>query len=1017
MDKPHNPKRARILKIVLFVLALGAFVMICTDIGQTPAAAFGPERCEDASVASSNENGTVIAVNNGERLLFIDPDGQLVGVYGLDDEGAPITEALVIHQAGTDVYVAGTKHAGDGENIKTEGVLKFSMKGDYLGAVWKKDYEEGDIHVSPSISDITTDDEGDLMLVQFGQQKMHTILFKGTVTKVAQGGADEQVLREAVYPSDSFPYDIRYDPASNRCAMTDIYGNLFVEPDDGDESVPVSTGDRTLMIQAFDIRGDMAVMYDENSHALVRADNLYGDIQLRDLYSTDHCVSVEISGDTVTTVLETGVVRTYDLASGSMHDLTEAPLITSFAVRTMALLLSKVYLVILLIVLAIWWFVHSIGSGHRSKVRRAIVATAVSLICMIAMLFHLVDLFSATVSSRHQSMSQIVSQVSVTSPAELGDAATNESKRAQGLIEASDDGEDLSTIILNVEGILASSFANNNGVQCTLYTITEDGEIRYLFSNHRDSIVMGPARGDDIASAVSTVIVTANKHEGEGLEKAYFFAHDGEVQSVTRRDKSGHDVLSCVAPLIAKDGTCCTAIEVSCHAESMLHSIVDNMLSILLVFLMATATIYVLSDEAIRSGSAFLRYRSLRDQGVEWAETLLGRPLCFVVNIAFGMDAAFAVVIAKEMLAGSGLDSTAFVWGVPALAITLGTTFGTIIHALLCSRVSGRSFALPMLLLGILSQILCFFAVMNNWFVVFLACKLVSSASFATTEFVSKNLAGSTAGKDLGDKHLSLVVNRSSVNIAGKGAAVVASVVGGALASVGNQWVYIAGCLVSVAAIPLLLLALPKGRVISTHGDEANLQNVIRFLCSPIMLATLFFAIFPTVLASGYKSYILPLFLDSVGVSKTDIASLFALGNVILYGFTDTLITHRNARGRWVMTWVALIGLGVLFALFSYNQSPTWAVVAVVVITVLAWLAGDWKHTARWWAKKDYGFSFDQSQATLNLEAAVVKNAQAPVLAALLSLGASTCCLILGIFFCISGVCYYFPTRKRGDSA
>jgi hypothetical protein len=432
---------------------------------------------------------------------------------------------------------------------------------------------------------------------------------------------------------------------------------------------------------------------------------------------------------------------------------------------------------------------------------------------------------------------------------------------------------------------------------------------------------------------------------------------------------------------------------------------------------MVVASVYIVFDELTRSGAAFLRYRELLADGKEWAENLLGRPVCFMLSLAFGMDSAFAVVIAKEMLAGGNLDSTAFVWGIPALAITVGTTIGTIIHAVMCSRVSGRAFAMPMMLLGIAAQALCFFAVMNNWFAVFVACKLVTSASFATIEFITKNLAGGTAGKDVGDAHLSLVVNRSSVNISGKGAAVVASVVGGALASIGNQWVYIAGALISVACVPLLLLALPKGRVISKHDDTANLKNVFAFLRSPIMLATLVFAIFPTVLAAGYKSYILPLFLSSAGVSKTDIASLFALGNVLLYGFTDSLITQRNARGRWVMTWVALIGLGVLFLLFSYNQSPTWAVVAVVVITVLSWLAGDWKHTARWWAKKDYGFSFDQSQAVLNLEASVVKNVQAPVLAALLSLGASTACLILGILFCVSGVGYYLPTRKRGDFA
>ncbi len=35
---------------------------------------------------------------------------------------------------------------------------------------------------------------------------------------------------------------------------------------------------------------------------------------------------------------------------------------------------------------------------------------------------------------------------------------------------------------------------------------------------------------------------------------------------------------------------------------------------------------------------------------------------------------------------------------------------------------------------------------------------------------------------------------------------------------------------------------------------------------------------------------------------------------------------------------------------------------------------------------------------------------------ALLSFGTSTCCFILGIFFAVSGSCYYFLTRKRKDS-
>ena len=70
---------------------------------------------------------------------------------------------------------------------------------------------------------------------------------------------------------------------------------------------------------------------------------------------------------------------------------------------------------------------------------------------------------------------------------------------------------------------------------------------------------------------------------------------------------------------------------------------------------------------------------------------------------------------------------------------------------------------------------------------------------------------------------LPLMVNWSVVNIACKGAAVVAGVLGGVLALVGEEWVYMASALAGVAVIPILLLAVPKGSVISKHSDRASL--------------------------------------------------------------------------------------------------------------------------------------------------------------------------------------------------
>ncbi len=250
--------------------------------------------------------------------------------------------------------------------------------------------------------------------------------------------------------------------------------------------------------------------------------------------------------------------------------------------------------------------------------------------------------------------------------------------------------------------------------------------------------------------------------------------------------------------------------------------------------------------------------------------------------------------------------------------------------------------------------------------------------------------------------------------IAGKGGQVIAGVAGGLIAlMLGNQYVYSATAILGMVVLVIFYNALPKGRCLVAGGDKANVGDIAKFLVSPTMLYTLVFSIFPLVMAQGYKSYIMPLFLDSAGVSKADIACYFSLGNAFLYFLMDPLIKTRNSLGRLRTSWASFVGLGITFLLYSYNQTPVWCVLSVVVITVLTWLAGDWKVNARAWAKQDFGFNRIQANGFLSTEMSMVKNLQQPALQGLLWLGGPICCLILGAFLSVSGVVTRHVIYKR----
>ena len=222
MEELRKQKRAQVIKVLLAVLAVFAFVLVCTDIGKTRPTTVNMQTIRSASAASSGEGATVVAERESDSLLFINSSGQLVGIFGLDDREAPINEVMGIHQSGNNVYVLGVKRAEDGEKIQTEAILKFDIAGGYLGTVWKQDFEASDIQVNPSVTDFTTDGDGNLILVRFNEQEMHSLDFDGNVTNDIHFRREESLL----WVVDALAPGARLGivPAARRAVTTNLCG-------------------------------------------------------------------------------------------------------------------------------------------------------------------------------------------------------------------------------------------------------------------------------------------------------------------------------------------------------------------------------------------------------------------------------------------------------------------------------------------------------------------------------------------------------------------------------------------------------------------------------------------------------------------------------------------------------------------------------------------------------------------------------------------------------------------------
>ena len=473
--KKGSSRAAKAAKAGLLALAIAAFVVVCCGIGKLHASPFSPLTVEGASLASSDDAGTVVVDRGGTRLLFANSADKLTGLYGMEGRETPIDEVSVVRQVNGDALVAGVKHAEDGERIKTEAVLRFDMSGTYKGVVWRRDYKDDEVRVTRSIADLACDADGNVLMARFTDQQMHALQLDVTVIRIGRDGSEDTVLHEAIHPASSYPYDVRIDATSGRLAMTDVFGIMHVDRGQGDEAEPVRPGGRDLAVQSFDLKGDTAVLYDEKSRSLIRVDDLFGEAQASDIArDARSCDSVAMGGSHVATVDSTGVVTLLEVSGQGARTLQELRLSTSLWAGELILYASYAYLSLLSLALVIRWVVRAVRSGERAKVRNA-VAASVTLICGAALTVHMIDLTATTLRSRQSAMSQIASQASVSSPAEFGESATREARRLTGEAPAAEgDDSDVDNVILNVEGILASSFANTNGVQCSVYAL--DGE-------------------------------------------------------------------------------------------------------------------------------------------------------------------------------------------------------------------------------------------------------------------------------------------------------------------------------------------------------------------------------------------------------------------------------------------------------------------------------------------------------------------------------------------------------------
>ena len=1002
LGKTANAKRfftgALLVALVLSILTV--FSVIGTPILNP----LTPHLLSGVSLAAEGENAAALVDQGRMRILFVNNDMRISSVARVGNGEVPIDEVGDVAVGDGVVYVSGLKRGPDGEAIISEAVLSYTMRGNYLKTLWETHYEEDSVHAASTIVDLKATAEGVMVARTVGE--------RGIARSVQLFTLDSDANRKELRTIDLGEpvYDASYDIVQDRCYVITARGASFAE--DGDGGLKSVADDQQLLCKAIDAHNGCVVMQDASLGGLWVLPNSDDTSHTIEVGQASNPRCVKLSDDTLFAVLSDGSLLLQDLSTQDVRVMSEIELAPRLALRFAGFGVSIVFLAMALFIWGKRKFRELVKNDQRDKIREVVLALMSGAFVVIVTNYFAYVSIKSDWELRKRELLQMSSYLSYVVPDYLGEEDVRELRLA-GAPPVTDEQPALKKLEGNIEGLVRSARGSDIGIACKVYALSEDGSnATAIFSTERDMVPGETVFDEAIVANLRGTFLSVGTAEGDGVAERAM--HACSTTELILQDEA---LGLAYVPLVTSGGTCWGVAQISTRGITFARQFMTDSLKTALSFSIVAIGMYLLTEEFLKCGGATLNYRNLRTDGAEWSYTALARPLHFLLGLASGMDYALVAVMAREILLSSGANPSSFVLSLPFLAATIGGMISQLTYADLSKNLSLKGFMASTTAAGIAGQCLCLFALMGSRFDLYVIGRFVMSAGYGLTMGGMYGIPYRAPG---GVEQLN-----KDVSEAGKSSGLIAGVLGGLVVGVGNKMIYITSVFFGVLLLGCFLVFLPLDRVRDSEKpgkDELAMfvekkkkgrKRSMAFLFSPPMLLSILFGLVPLTIAGGYRSYVFPLFLNSVNLESAQIANLWVVCDALRNLIISELRPYKYAHNRWTMSWLSMLFLGVTFAMFSRNQSIAWAVLAAIVIGVLRWFASSCRHCARSFGRKEYDLDANQAYALVSNTETVVKNVRSVAMGAFLSLGTVLGCLALGAYFAVSGLIYALATHSH----
>lgn len=981
--------RLRIVATALAVIAaLTAVATFGVDLSISP---FSPAALNGPTTADSNGEHTAIVDSASRRMFILNAESQITGIVDCDTLNSPIEAITDVCVADKTVYVAGVIYQADSDFIETERVVAYDLNGASEQVV----YEHGlGYDKAPSIK--TMDGKGDgVYVVQIFEAEAWEGRPNASLMFVDR--TESHKVEDALIEANRY-YDIGYSAKVSEYWGIDMHGILVSGDISTVEGAQLAADHVFTSVDVAD-NGNVYVYDDEATSAVCM---LKSTGELTPILPGSGYSSLHANGQ-VLTACQSGsnAVVTSSLDGRDQARIERCEPSRALAGLLCAILACRIYLLLFVVVTLARKLYGRVKEGRFGGFGPMLASVVVVGVIGLAIGYTTYGTYKTQLQTRIDEINVLADYLSMTT----GAIGANESVysdqsvvRTQGATTASD--EDADEEVQSVQNELrnlatwAGSIAyaaNNNGVgiYVTVYGVDEERPF-YLYDSSSEYVI-----GSGANAAASYERVQDVAKSGMSAVEVY--------EGSTLRDRSLYRLVAIPTP----DGAgTMGVVEIGSRTRAFQTSVANDQSQRIIALLVIMLVVYLTYIELRECVRCFVSFQYLKHHHDSIA--ILTRPFSFFVTLLSSIDAVMTTLIARALMSANDMGESGLLLAMPSVMLGVGLAMGQAIYGAMGSRVVIQKLMVRGAVLVTVAALATAGVVFVGNYWLYCAAKLAMAIPFGLLYTLSYSLPRRADTEEV------RVLAAGGIKRTDTSAAALGTVLGGYVAqNLGNGWVYLL-----VAVVGAIVLVMARNLLPSTkHPLEHEAKSVdsrgeaaLRLLTSKTTLPIVFFVMLPAILASGYNSFMFPLFSANLGLQTSAINNLFVLGQLVVFVSIETIERLEGRYGKWLVALAAIGLLSVVFLLFSFNTTLVWATVTIALTGVLCKASDGWK--ALWpRSAKAIGLTTGIATGTMFAVRSVLLIVQPLLLGVLLSVNSAMAVIILGVMCAVCAAAFYLSTR------